>query len=281
MDQDHRVKARAKSRNPRELVGYGTWRGWRTPLAWTAQDIAALGHRPGVYLVRAMTQQGKPVEFPVTLSAGGARATAEDLQQRAAFLQGVLYVGKAVDLTNRFGSLAASWQNSPPTRKHTSAHNYLLEDAAFRTQFPATLMELNCMPIGSKDWSDKSLSSGLLGLPQEWFWRNYPHWTQGHGSSEMDQTCAATIDKERSMMCMYRQAFGDFPPLNKKLPNCIGARLDQAWLHELFSGEIDPALRDDATDATVSFLDPANPEDRSMIQSANARRQDVPKKETP
>ena len=281
MAKVHRIKALDEHSNPREISSYGAWRGWRTPAAWTALDIAALGHRPGVYLLRAISHQGKPVLFPMALSVGAAPATANDLQRRTSFLQGVLYVGKAVDLTHRFGSLAASWQNSPPKREHTSARNYLRKDAAFRNQFPATQMELNCMPIGSKDWTDKSLTSGLLGLPQDWFWRNYPHWTHGHGNGEMDQTCAATIDRERSMMCMYRQAFGDFPPLNRRLPNCIGARLDQAWLDQLFSSEIDPAHRDDTADAQVGFLDPANPEDQSMIHSANARRQNVKKKGRP
>lgn len=229
-------------------------------------------HRPGVYLLRAIASAGKPIEFPVVLGAGGSGATAGDLAKRAALLQGVLYVGKAVDLNDRFGKLAASWQTDPPTPAHTSAENYLRQDAAFRQQFPASKVEITCMAIGSKDWTDKVLADGLLGLPQDWFWRHYPHWTQGHGNAQMDQTVAAAIDTERSLLCLYRMILGDFPPLNLDTPNCIGAKLDHAWLESLFKHDIDPAKHDPQADAEVDMDDPDSPEVRKLIAADRQRR---------
>ncbi len=212
-------------------------------------------HRPGVYLLRAITSPQTPVQFQVTLGSGGSGAAPEDLAKRAAWLQGILYVGKAADLNDRFGKLATSWLTDPLTPAHTSAVNYLQEDAAFRQQFPATKVEIACKPIGSKDWTDKALAEGLLDLPQDWFWQNYPYWTQGHGNAQMDQTVAAAIDTERSLLCLYRMVFGDFPPLNRDTPNCIGTKLDDAWLESLFKHGVDPAQADPAVDAAVEMRD--------------------------
>ncbi len=263
--KDMRIKALDEQGQPRVVTGYGSWKPWRSPAKWTDAEIAALGHRPGVYMLRAVTSPDKPVEFSVALGSGGSDATASDLAKRAGWLQGVLYIGKAVDLTSRFGMLVISWQTDPPTPGHTSAKNYLRKDAAFRQHFPASKVELTCKPIGSKNWTDKALADGLLGLSQKWFWKHYPHWTQGHGNSEMDQTCAATIDTERSLLCLYRMTFGDFPPLNRRKPNCIGARLDDAWLNALFTNGIDPAKLDPSADAAISMDDPDSQKVKDII----------------
>lgn len=262
--KNHQIRARDAKGQPREVKGYGTWKPWRSPADWTAARIAGLEHRPGVYMVRAITAPQTPVEFSVVMSGGGA--TPEELKKRATPLQGVIYIGKAVDLTNRFGTLAFSWQSNPPVGAHTSARNYLRKDAAFRQQFPADKIELRCMPIGTKDWTDKALAEGLLDISQNWFWQHYPHWTQGHGNSDMDQTCAATISAEQSLLCLYYKVFGDFPPLNIRQPNMIGAKLDDAWLAKLNMLGMDPAEDDPAADAAVEMLDAGGAEAKAIIE---------------
>ncbi len=271
-NKDHRIKPLGDHGQPREAKGYRTWKPWRTPADWTRDEIAKLGHRPGVYLLRAITSANTPVEFQAMLGSGESGATPNDLAKRAASLQGVLYVGKAVDLNSRFGKLAVSWQSDPPTPAHTSAQNYLQKDWPFRQQFPANRVEITCMPIGSRDWTDKALANGLLGLPQEWFWGNYPHWTQGHGSAQMDQTVAAAIDSERSLLCLYRMVFGDFPPLNLDRPNCIGTKLDDDWLKSLLEHGADPAKSDPQADAAVEMGDPDSTEARKVIDAHRQKR---------
>lgn len=270
MKKDHRIRARDEKSQPREIKGYGTWKPWRSPVDWTPALIAGLEHRPGVYMVRAVIAPQTPVEFPVVMSGGGANA--DDLKKRAAPLQGVIYIGKAVDLTSRFGTLAFSWQSNPPVGAHTSARNYLRKDGAFRQQFPADKIELRCMPIGTKDWTDKALAAGLLDISQKWFWQHYPHWTQGHGNSEMDQTCAAAIATERSLLCLYYKVFGDFPPLNIRKPNMIGVELDEAWLAAYNTLGIDPAKHDPAADAVVDMMDPEGPEAKAIIEKGQQVR---------
>ena len=120
--KDHRIRARDDKGQQREIQGYGAWKPWRAPKAWTPELMAALEHRPGVYMVRAVTAPQTPLEFAIAMTGGGA--TADQLKKRAAPLQGVLYIGKAVDLTTRFGTLAFSWQIDPPVRAHTSAKNF-------------------------------------------------------------------------------------------------------------------------------------------------------------
>ena len=113
-------------------TAYNTWNSWRSPDQWTPDLISNLRCRPAVYMLRAVVSADNPVEFAVALGPGASDATGEDLAKRAKWLQGVLYIGKAVHLTHRFGMLAASWQSDPPTPRHTSAKNYLRKDAAFR-----------------------------------------------------------------------------------------------------------------------------------------------------
>jgi len=269
---DKPIKALDDNGQPRPVTGYGAWNPWRSPADWTADRIAELGHRPGVYMLRAIESANRPVEFQAALGTGGSGAAADDLARRAARLQGVLYVGKAVDLTHRFGILATSWQTDPPTPGHTSARNYFRKDAVFQQQFPARKVELTCMAIGPQDWTDKVLADGLLGLPQCWFWKHYPQWTQGHGNAEMDRTVAATIDTERSLLCLYRMVFGDFPPLNRRTPNCIGARLDDEWLESLFEHETAPANHAAEADDAVEMGDPNRPEVRRVIEADRQRR---------
>jgi hypothetical protein len=145
-------------------------------------------------------------------------------------------------------------------------------DAAFRQQFPASKVELACMPLGSKNWTEKTLADGLLGLPQEWFWRNYPNWTQGHGNSEMDETCNAAIQTERSHLCLYRKTFGDFPPLNRRTPNCIAAKLDDDWIAAVSDYAGDPAKSDPEADAAIEMGDPESPEVKAQIAADREKR---------
>ena len=127
--KDHRIRARDDKGQRREIQGYNAWKPWRAPKDWTPELIAALEHRPGVYMVRAVTAPQTPLEFAIEMGGGGA--TPDQLKKRAASLQGVLYIGKAVDLTSRFGTLAFSWQSDPPVGAHTSAKNFLKKNAAY------------------------------------------------------------------------------------------------------------------------------------------------------
>lgn len=268
-----RIKALDDKGQPRAVIGYGLWNSWRSPAEWTRDRIATLGHRPGVYMLRSIHSTDKPVEFPLAVWTDGSGAAANDLTTRAHSLQGVLYIGKAIDLIDRFGLLVKSWQTDPPTPGHTSAKNYFGKDVGFQQHFPASKVELTCKSIGSKDWTDAALADGLLGISQDWFWEHYPQWTQGHGSSQMDQTVAAAIENERALLCLYRKVFGKFPPLNVDTPKDYDAQLDQEWLDLYLKFDFDPAKYDPEADAKVEMGALDSPEVRKLIAEDRQKRE--------
>lgn len=274
MTKKHQIQGLDDQGNQRQISGYGSWKPWAFPADWTKDKLKALGHRPGVYMIRAMSDDDLPVKFASILAPSTSDATPDELQNRTKCLQGVLYIGKAVNLKPRFGKLVKSWDKSPPSPKHTSAINYLNMDAAIRLQYPAERIQLRCLPIGTKDWTKKSLKNGLLGLDQDWFWRNYPSWTQGHGNSRMDQTCAATNSIEKFLLCKFFSAFGVFPALNKKTPNCSDADVNEDWVNKHFDGVTDPIDSSPEANDEVEFLDPTDPDDAEMLKSARSRSRD-------
>ncbi len=133
------------------------WTPWESPAVWPKESLAHVPPSPGICTVRRVDPNGDPVRLPVILADPSVQATPVDLAKRAEGWQGVVYVGKAVDVQNRFALLVNSWVPNPPSKPHTSRENWDQKDAAFRAQYPPDEMQVRFKRMSNKDWAVSTL----------------------------------------------------------------------------------------------------------------------------
>jgi hypothetical protein len=254
--EPHGFRAVNDDGSTRPIIGYGTWTVWECPAAWTADRLAVLFHCPAVYMVRAVGLDETPVQFDSKLDDGGDVANNDDLRKRTERWQGIVYIGKTVNLKERFRLLCRSWNDSPPANPHTSRHNWNRLSEKERQAYPADRMQVRHLCIGTQNWTNepklieflrlasaeapKALNlaaspDDILAVLKDSFWHDFAHWLKGHGSDEHDSTVVAALSNERSLLCAFRQAFGRFPLLNRDVPCCAETDVDETWLEEYFA----------------------------------------------
>lgn len=220
---------------------------------------------------------------PATLAdaeSGCEAANQEDVATRCEWLQGIVYIGKAIDLYARFGNqLCPSW-NPPHPSIHTSKRNWDGESSSLKSDYPSERMQMTFMRMSAKDWTEADTLTGFLNVLEKefptakaWFREKYAHWTETHGNCRANLNVAATITEEQSLLKKFRQCFDRYPVLNRDVPEESGP-LDEEWLEALFAAGQDPDKVNKEADKAIRVTDDYERADPPM--PSDSGRTDLP-----
>ncbi len=226
---------------------------WRFLNEWNKEDIPA---HPGRYEIRH-APGGVPSQ-----SIAGNTPTTRRLKQEEAQRQitchemnSILYIGKAVNLADRFWCLLGTWKSNDGNRqdeKHHGSYNTWLEKG-LQSTYPINDMQFRYFPVSNEEWKPKQ-KTAVDGIRAALMKQD--------GSAIDNLATGASFAAENSRLRLYEAFFGKglTPPLNtlgrgkKQMTNAsLDAHLDEVGQETEMSAEEqanDLTMEDSYTNST-------------------------------
>jgi hypothetical protein len=189
------------------MTQYHTWSQLKAPDDWKQAEIPqAAGH----YQLAAVDANGELVTVPHAPAGNQPAETVEQLEQGRVAYKGVLYIGKASNLHERFWHLVESWltNTQPPSNPHESRKKWN-KDPALQNQYPVGQMRCRFLAEGKVKSGQR-----LEGAAEEY---HNIIWGPDDDARRTGQpTPAALVSLEASELMKYETCMGHLPPLNTK-----------------------------------------------------------------
>jgi len=224
---------------------------------WERKEIPC---RPGLYQLVAVDEHGEPLKDTDGGGSQQCERVSRAFQNRYA---GVLYIGKACNLQDRFWKLIQSWKsvNKPPSTCHGSRKTW--EELSLKTKYPLDRMRFRYMPISSTNWKKMKQLAKQDGI--ESLLAEVPTGTRSLGHDRSFAPVEHLAIKEYQMLKGFHRLTGRLPWLNRIHGEHPGGFPDETWwlqhereqdrmrqeLQTLFGedGSIDPDMTDDVLDS--------------------------------
>jgi len=229
-------------------IGRVMWSTLKSPSEWREGEIPSAS---GVYERIAVDINGDKIAFPIAYN--GPDQTIRDRMQRyAGQMHGVIYVGKASDLSERFGNLASTWASkTTPSDSHGSRKKWDLS-SSLQLKYPCERMMCRYLALGS-DMSHVEIHRVAPEFKDVFF-------PEDARKSDNPQTAVATVEENR-LFREFGRCFGA-AVLRTDGPLCLNTD-DEKGRGEYFS---DAALK-----AYLDSLDtPLDPDDDVQVRMLNS-----------
>lgn len=203
----------------------GVWSGWKAPDDWRKRDIPP---SPGVYQL-AVFRDGQ--RATIRTAPRDPSYLPEEVDRLAAIEEsnrGLVYVGKAICLDDRFWRLVRSWQMIPTSQLHDSRKTYNQNHRQVQSIFQPSEARCRYKRLSVFNW--RTRMKGEIAKLREELW---PDSGQGHERP----SAVATFSAEGTMLKEYLKWFRELPLLNKKGaedfgPPATDEEIEVLW-HEL------------------------------------------------
>lgn len=213
-----------RPKDNREIAGTGVWTPFKKASEWKRGDIP---RHPGLYNVIAVDSNDQTIAWPTPSGTDPASVKRADRVLRKEF-PGVLYVGKACNLQDRFWKLIRSWSDSKkmPSDCHGSRETWD-SSPAFKGSYPFTQMRFRCMPVSGSDWKKLKAAAEEGGL--ESILAGVPGTDTPLGHDRTFPVVEHLSIREYQAIARYHQYAGALPALNRIAGEHPGDLPDQAW----------------------------------------------------
>lgn len=191
-----------------DMTQYNKWSEMKRPDEWTQADIpSSAGH----YQLLAVDTDGELVVLDPQVVASSPEAN-ERLAAARTDYAGVIYIGKASDLHDRFWKLVRSWRSSNRTSQVHESRKTWDASKDLQAKFPANRMRCRFMPLGHTH-AGKRLSTEAKKVHDAF---SVP---DDDARKTNQPTAAAIMTNEASELIKYVKCMGYLPPLNTKPPD--------------------------------------------------------------
>lgn len=218
------------------------WSQWSTPDNLRKDDIPP---SPGVYQLAVFRNDKRAMIHSATTNERLLAAESEYL--------GVVYIGKAVCLSERFWHLVQSWTSGTPVVRHGSRKNYNQDHRGAQGIFLPDQVRCRCKPMASVNWV-KFRDERKAGLKSGAKWQEQLNaiWSDsgtlskdlakrppGGEEDSMCQSAIVTFSEEGQLLKKFKTIYDCMPLLNKRKPENLGDSLTERELKKWLQDEMD------------------------------------------
>jgi len=203
------------------------WTKWMDPNTVQQSEIAPAA---GIYELLSVDIEDRPLQFnSVTPIALGVN------QDDIIGLQGVLYIGKADDLRDRYWKFVQSWQTGSSVDGHGCRTKKYEPDAKIQRDFPLSCLRVRHMPIVEHSQSDdhaEQVRKALIPYDVQRRTRNVELIANPGMSPNPRNDYASYVEGEH--LRLFVKCFGSLPILNKTKGETESPKPSDAFLKALF-----------------------------------------------
>ncbi|NLX24264.1 MAG: DUF2934 domain-containing protein [Phycisphaerae bacterium] len=221
----------------------GNWSDWKSPNDWKQEDILP---SPGVYQLAVFrNEQQAKLYSPTTSNC--------HLLRKEPHYQGVVYIGKAICLQERYWLLVQSWCSGTSVPRHGSRKTYNQNHLEAKERFCPGEVRCRYKPLASMNWVEFR-EKLKLGLKPGASWQQQLHalWPdsgtlpKGLGEKQPNsdedrliQSAIATFSEEGNLLGAFNKIYGIPPLLNKRPPEYLGWSPNDAEMEEWLRKQIE------------------------------------------
>ena len=220
------------------------WSRWTDPDSWHRSSVP---ESPGVYQLAVFRQGRRERMDSVTPKAEWPPERLDRIQAVDKEYRGIVYIGKAVCLKERFWRLIRSWQLVPTKNLHDSRDTYNKNHRNSQGLFGPREVRCRYKQLSTINWPKLRSRQRAAKNPNDIASLLTFMWPDS-GQDRSKPSAAATFSMEGRMLDTYECWYGNRPLLNKAGAEVLGSKPTESWLEQYF---LEQELFDDILDENV------------------------------